>query len=204
MLRHAAVQVAPGMCYGRSDLPADVALTLQAARAAAALVAPGARVRVSALGRARQLAQALRQLRPDLAPATVDARLNEKDFGCWELQPWDAIPRAAVDEWLADFARFPFGGRDSTQAVIARVAEALRATRADLGDSGEAVWITHAGPIRAVQYLARFGPSRQPQAGDWPEAAPPPGGQLALVLQDAQAPWLAAPGCQASIDDTQA
>jgi alpha-ribazole phosphatase len=190
MLRHAKVQLAPGVCYGSSDLPADAALTWAAAHAAAAVIAPGASIRVSALQRAQQLAHALGQLRPDLAQPTVDARLNEKDFGCWELQPWHSIPQAAIDEWVADFAGFPFGGRDSTQAVVARVADALRATFASLDGDGEAVWITHAGPIRAVQFLVQHGPARVPRSSDWLMAAPDPGGSLTLVVEPAQAGWL--------------
>jgi hypothetical protein len=35
-----------------------------------------------------------------------DARLAEMHFGDWEMLPWDAIPRAAIDAWAADMAHY--------------------------------------------------------------------------------------------------
>ncbi|MEZ5702585.1 MAG: histidine phosphatase family protein [Burkholderiaceae bacterium] len=126
LLRHAAVALGAGLCYGASDVPAQAALNRQAAQTAAAVLPPGLPLRTSALERTRQLGAALRALRPDLGAAVVDARLNEFNFGQWELQPWDAIPRLAFDAWMADFAHHRFGGVESTQALIDRVAQVLR------------------------------------------------------------------------------
>src|SRR5690606_18470493 len=130
LLRHARVSLPPGLCYGASDVPADEVHTRMAARHWAQTLPAGLRLRVSALGRAGQLARALRALRPDLPEALVDARLNEMDFGRWEQQHWDAIPRAAFDDWMADFAHHRVGGGESTQTVIDRVAAALADERA--------------------------------------------------------------------------
>jgi alpha-ribazole phosphatase len=178
LLRHARVELAAGTCYGMSDVPADAAHTLESARTAAAQLSPGLPVAVSALGRARQLADALHQLRPDLEPPRTDPRLNEMDFGQWELQLWDAIPRAAFDAWMADFAGHPFGGRESTQQVIDRVAQAIDELRPAC--MKEALWITHAGVIRAVQYVLSHGPGRICHVREWPSYAPPPGGLIYL------------------------
>lgn len=182
LLRHAAVLAAPGLCYGASDLPADPALTQQAAQAAAAQLPAGLPVWVSGLQRARQLADALRTLRPDLGPPHTDPRLNEMNFGRWEQQPWAAVPQAAFDAWLADFAHHRFGGVESTQSVIDRVAQALAALQAQVGPDGEAVWVTHAGVIRAVTYLAGGGALPVADARHWPREAPPPGGWTVLSL----------------------
>ena len=35
-------------------------------------------------------------------PITLEPRLVEMDFGAWEMQPWDAIPRDQIDAWAAD------------------------------------------------------------------------------------------------------
>jgi alpha-ribazole phosphatase len=53
LLRHARVDLAAGLCYGASDVPAHAELTLAAAQAPAELLPPSAPVWVSALGRAR-------------------------------------------------------------------------------------------------------------------------------------------------------
>lgn len=174
LLRHARVELEEGLCYGASDVPASAALTQQAAEAAAAFLPPGLPVVVSGLGRAQQLARALGSLRLDLGAPVVDTRLNEMDFGCWELRRWDAIPRAAFDDWMADFAHHRFGGAESTQQVIERVADALDAQRA--AGVSQAVWVTHAGVIRAVQFIAAHGRGPIREASEWPRASPEPGG----------------------------
>jgi alpha-ribazole phosphatase len=174
LLRHARVTLEAGLCYGASDVPADPELTRQAAETAARLLPPGVSVRVSGLGRAQQLAHALCHLRPDLPPPAIDPRLNEMDFGRWELQRWDAIPRVAFDDWMADFAHHRFGGAESTQQVIERVADALDAQRA--AGVAQAVWVTHAGVIRAVQFIAAHGRGPIREAIEWPRASPEPGG----------------------------
>jgi alpha-ribazole phosphatase len=180
LLRHARVILDAGLCYGASDVPADAALTQQAAELAAAVLPSSLPLWVSGLGRAQQLASALQALRSDLPMALVDKRLNEMDFGRWELRRWDDVPRAAFDIWLADFAHHRFGGGESTQQVIDRVADAMDAVR----ESGvsEAVWITHAGVIRAAQFVAEHGRGPISGVAQWPRKSPQPGGHCCLQL----------------------
>ena len=180
LLRHARVQLPEGLCYGASDVAADPALTLAAARHWAPQLPEGAHWRVSALGRAQQLAEAIRSLRPSLPTPVVDARLNEMHFGQWELRPWDRIPRPAFDDWMQDFAHHRFGGIESTQMLLERVSLALAELRAS--GAGSAVWIAHAGVIRAVSYLVSGGPMPIPGAGHWPREAPAPGEGLCLDI----------------------
>ncbi|MBM3386085.1 MAG: phosphoglycerate kinase, partial [Betaproteobacteria bacterium] len=153
--------------------PADPQLTRQAAETVAGLLPLGLPMRVSGLGRAQQMARELCRLRPDLPPPVIDARLNEMDFGRWELQPWDAIDRTAVDEWTADFAHHRFGGVESTQQVIERVADAIDELRRQA--VSEALWVTHAGVIRAAHFLATHGRTTLADVGQWPVHAPVPG-----------------------------
>ena len=174
LIRHAAVALPDGLCYGTSDVPAQADATRVAAVAVAAVLPPAVPLWVSGLVRAQQMAAALQGLRPDLRAARVDRRLNEMDFGQWEMVAWSAVPRAAFDRWTADFAQHRFGGQESTQQVIERVADAL----VDLHASGlsEAAWVTHAGVIRAARYLKAHGPRTIADAGEWPREAPAPGG----------------------------
>lgn len=180
LLRHARVELEEGLCYGASDVPASTALTQQAAEAAAAFLPPGLPVWVSGLGRAQQLARALGSLRPDLGAPVIDTRLNEMDFGRWELQRWDAIPRDAFDIWMADFAHHRFGGAQSTQQLINRVADALDDLRTQAFN--EAVWVTHAGVIRAAQFVVARGRGPITDVTQWPREAPEPGGQLCMDI----------------------
>ncbi|MES2483478.1 MAG: histidine phosphatase family protein [Pseudomonadota bacterium] len=182
VLRHAPVLLPPGLCYGASDVPPDEAATLEAARLASAALPHGLPVWVSALGRAGRLAQHLHLQRPDLGPATVDARLNEMNFGSWELRHWDSIPRSAIDAWTADFDHHRFGGAESTRAVVRRVASALADLRTGVGDSGQALWITHAGVIRALRHLAARGDVPVGEAARWPADAVPHGTLTSLTF----------------------
>ena len=177
LLRHARVMLPPGICYGVSDVAADPEATEIAASEFASRPAPGSVVWTSPLSRARDLAQALCQKRPDLSPPASDSRLQEMDFGCWELQAWGQIPRSAFDAWTEDFSGYRFGGKESAQDMIGRVASALD----DLLASGhpQAVWVTHAGVIRALVFL-KTGKMKIQSAAEWPIAAPAPGEAILL------------------------
>ncbi|MDO9436601.1 histidine phosphatase family protein [Hydrogenophaga sp.] len=178
LLRHAPVMLPAGLCYGASDVPADAARTREVAQAFAPLPPAGTPVWMSGLLRAQQLAGALQAQRPDLGAARIDTRLNEMDFGSWELQRWDAVPKTAFDEWMADFAHHRFGGAESTQMLLYRVAAALADLRP--ATSTDVVWITHAGVIRAVQHIVGSGGPHIREASEWPKEAPEPGGWTSL------------------------
>lgn len=178
LLRHAPVLLPAGLCYGASDVPADAAHTRHAAKAFAPLPPPGTPVWVSGLLRAQQMAGALQAERPDLGAARMDTRLNEMDFGAWELQRWDTMPRNAFDDWMADFAHHRFGGAESTQMLLHRVAAALSDLRP--ATSTDVVWVTHAGVIRAVQHIVTSGGVNIRDAAEWPKDAPEPGGWTSL------------------------
>ncbi|MFT3780084.1 MAG: histidine phosphatase family protein [Ottowia sp.] len=176
LVRHAPVLAAPGLCYGASDLSAEPEATRAAAERLAVALPEGLAVHASPLQRCEQLARVLQALRPDLTLKT-DARLREMDFGGWEGVPWADIPRADFDAWLAGFADArPAGDGETVRELMARVAAAWDAHRA----RGEpAVWITHAGVMRAVLLLAR-GVRLPERATDWP-AEPLPFGRALRV-----------------------
>jgi alpha-ribazole phosphatase len=182
LVRHARPRVAPGVCYGATDLPADARATALQARQLAAVLPPGLPLVHSPLQRCEQLSQALCGLRADLA-SQPEPRIAEMDFGRWEGRRWSDVPRAEYDAWTADFAGHAVGGGESVQAFLQRVGQALQVTRAGAGATcGEAVWITHAGVIRAVDLLAR-GVTRVDDAGQWPREAPGHGQWRELWLE---------------------
>jgi alpha-ribazole phosphatase len=167
LVRHARPLIEPGLCYGATDVAADAQDTETCASALAQLLPQGLPVMSSPLQRCEQLALSLQGRRPDLVFAR-EARLMEMDFGCWEGQRWDQIPRSAFDQWTAEFATFRFGGRESVNDLMLRVASARREAQRL---APEAVWITHAGVIRAVTLQAQ-GLDRIERAGQWPKDAP--------------------------------
>ena len=168
LVRHARPLVAPGLCYGASDVAADPQATAAAARALARVLPPGLPVHCSPLQRCTALASALHALRPDL-DWRADPRLAEMDFGRWEGTPWDAIAACEFADWMADFPGYPAGGSESVRAFMARVGAAHAEA---LARASEAVWITHAGVARAVQLLRQGFEPRS--AADWPREGPGP------------------------------
>lgn len=135
LIRHPPPAVAPGTCYGATDLPlandpAPLAETLKA------LLPRDVPVYSSPLERCRHLAERLH-------PAPVfDDRIREIDFGDWEMQPWDSLDRALLDAWAADPFNFRPPGGERVTDLRRRVAACL----AELPD--EAVLVTHAGVIK--------------------------------------------------------
>jgi alpha-ribazole phosphatase len=80
-----------------------------------------------------------------------DARLAEMNFGRWEMQSWDDIPRAEVDAWAADLLHYRPGGAECVLEVAQRVAAVID----DLRQAGtlEALLVCHAGTIRLLSAM---------------------------------------------------
>jgi alpha-ribazole phosphatase len=167
LARHAQPLIASGVCYGATDVSADAAATRVAAKALAQVLPQSILLRSSTLQRCVQLTQTLLALRPDLT-CTFDARLTEMNFGCWEGQRWDAIAQTEMARWTADFAQHACGGAESVAGFMQRVA-AVWDEQTEGGQ--DAVWITHAGVIRAAGLLAK-GLREIHRADQWPQDAP--------------------------------
>lgn len=194
LVRHAEVELPASLCgqaccYGATDLSASPAATQAAARALSTqlqhLGQNGAPRRVSGLRRAQQLAHALDAALPGSRQAwQTDLRLNEFDFGRWELTPWADIPKAAFDAWTNDFAHHPFGGAETVQGMVSRVRAALVHSAQQLEASGhaEAVWVAHAGTARALQVLQASPVGQVQTAAEWPLHAPAPGALCAYAF----------------------
>lgn len=181
LVRHAQPLIAPGVCYGATDVAADAQATLQAAHTLAQALPAGVVLLSSPLQRCERLTQSICRLRPDLTYKT-DIRLAELNFGAWEGQRWDAIAPAELQSWTDAFDTWRCGGAECVDEMMARVCALWDASRAG---SQSAVWITHAGVIRAANLVAS-GMRRIQRADQWPVAEPAFGSHQ--VLDDTNAP----------------
>ena len=150
LARHAKPLIAPGVCYGQLDVPADVDATTACARELVQSLPSGIKILCSPLQRCELLAHVLIGLRADLTYKT-DPRLKEIDFGQWEGQRWDDIGTAAINAWVADFGQHRPGGGESVEQFMQRVAAVW--DEAALAADTPTLWITHAGVIRAATLL---------------------------------------------------
>ena len=137
LIRHPKPRITTGICYCQLDLAtensADVTKKLR-------LELPSdLPVWSSPLLRCRELAKHLH------SQPLFDERLAEMNFGEWEGQPWNDIPRTQLDAWAADVAGYAPPGGESPLSLQRRALAFV----ADL-KVPEAVIVTHAGIIRTL------------------------------------------------------
>jgi alpha-ribazole phosphatase len=188
LIRHPAVDVPSGICYGHSD----VGLKASAEAGAEAIAATLDRLHIkpreihaSPLTRCASVARALAvRFGQSEHVVHVDTRLAELDFGDWEMRLWDKVPREQLDAWARDIEHGRPHGGESVAMLAARTADwlaeimARRASPAD-GDtrtdvptdtqseaSGDLVVITHAGTARVMTAQALSLPTLT--CIDWP------------------------------------
>lgn len=148
VVRHTAVGVRAGICYGQLNVPladsyARDLLTVQSALPAL----PFTRIISSPLQRCHQLASDL-----NYGAVEKDARLMELSFGHWEGLLWNEIPRDISEYWTEDVVhRAPPSGETFLQLIL-RVKDFLN----DPGlweRGGPLLLVTHAGVIRALHHI---------------------------------------------------
>jgi alpha-ribazole phosphatase len=77
-----------------------------------------------------------------------DSRLQELNFGAWEMQPWDEIGAQALDAWANDLAGFRPPDGETGYELQLRALAWLREI-SHLHD--EVIVVTHAGVMRVLQ-----------------------------------------------------
>ena len=148
LLRHTTPLVAPGTCYGMTDLALADGFEAEAAQVIAMLPEFTA-VISSPLRRCRLLAERI-ALHSGHA-LRVESHWREMDFGAWEGLAWDAVPRAGLDAWAAAFDTYDGHGGESVAQLADRVAAGL-----DAAPDG-ALIVTHMGCIKAALALRGLG-----------------------------------------------
>ena len=166
LIRHAKPLVEKGLCYGRLDVRADQSLTELASDNLMNAFPDCSEVKVlmtSPRQRTKQLASLLaKRLNISLLEEKL---LAEMDFGEWEGRLWEDIPKSAIDLWTEDFNNYPFGGGESTGQLLNRVWLLMENAKRRHEDQ---IWVTHAGVIKAVQFLMNNGEPYIKSAADWP------------------------------------
>jgi len=163
LVRHPKPLIGDGICYGHEDINAEPDHLIACAQHLSDVLPLHLPVFTSPLIRAQALAHGLVHLRPDLH-LSIDNRLKEMNFGCWEKVLWTDIPRESIDAWVNDFAAYRFGGEESAQDVVRRVDSLL----IEMSSIPEMVWITHAGVIKAASFLNTSSTGHLFSAKDWP------------------------------------
>jgi alpha-ribazole phosphatase len=150
LVRHPAPQVSSGMCYGRSDVAVASHEREKVRASLRHSLPPNIPIYTSPLLRCLDLA---RELAEDLPASAlhIDSRLAEMDFGDWEMQPWQSIPRAEIDAWAADMVHYRPGSCENVLTMATRIQAFLHDLLRE--QHAEAILICHAGTIRLLSAL---------------------------------------------------
>ncbi len=172
LVRHTSVDVAPGTCYGQTDVPLRASFQEEAEACKKVLQDTGmrfSRIYTSPLSRCTHLAAYC-----GFPEAERDERLKEMNMGEWEMQRFEEITDPRIQEWYDDYLRVRTTGGESFMDVLARVSDFL-----DHLDrtSGPALVFAHGGVLVAAQVYAG-----KVKLEDAMKALPPYGGMVEIDL----------------------
>lgn len=149
LIRHTAVDVPRGTCYGQADVPLRPSFSVEAASVRARLFfcEPIDKVYTSPLSRCTLLAEQC-----GYADAIRDSRLLELDFGVWEMQRYEDIRDPRLESWYRDYLHVQATGGESFVQQLARVSSFLDEVRTK--SYHRVVAFTHGGVIACAQIYA--------------------------------------------------
>lgn len=145
LIRHTSLQIAPGICYGQSDI--DVAENFMSEVNIAKQKLSSWHydaVFCSPLQRCVKLTEAL-----NYANFELDERLKELHFGDWEMQDWSTIPRELFDTWAQNYAELSPPNGETFSQLQQRGLMFLDEMRS-LYPEQHLLVVTHGGMIRAL------------------------------------------------------
>ncbi|MEP7103048.1 MAG: histidine phosphatase family protein [Burkholderiales bacterium] len=160
--RHPRPVAVEGLCIGRTDAPVDRRKSKRLAHRIRRWARRHGLARVVVTSPLRRGADVGRWLARWGWRHLVDKRLIELDFGAWDGEPWQEIPRVEIDAWCAAFEHRPPGGGETVASLLARCA-------AFIADAPAACIVGHAGWISAARWLSAA-KGLSPQASSWPAA----------------------------------
>lgn len=144
LVRHTSPEIAKGICYGQTDI--DVAASFEEEIKPILQAIPinddSISYYSSPLQRCVKLAKKLSNT------IKYDNRLQELNFGEWELQAWDQIDPKVLDPWMKDFVNIAPVKGESYAALHKRTTAFIN----DLykTNTEKAVLVTHGGVIRSI------------------------------------------------------
>lgn len=151
MIRHTRVGVAPGTCYGWSDVPLADTFADEARATAENLrrLEPFDAVFSSPLSRAVRLAEACGYDNPH-----KDDRLKEMNMGDWEMRRYDEIDDPHLQEWYEDYMNERTTNGECFDDIYRRVSDFLDELRQK--DYASVAIFAHAGVLICGGIYARL------------------------------------------------
>lgn len=143
LVRHTTPNIEKGICYGQSDLDVTDSFDAEVSEIHTKLpIKEITKVYSSPLKRCKLLAESF-----DL-PIIFDKRLQELDFGDWELKAWDDIAKKELNPWMKDFVNVQVPNGESYVMLQERILDFYKNLSSNADEI--IVIVSHAGPIRAL------------------------------------------------------
>ena len=153
LIRHTTLDIAPGICYGQSDI--DVSSNFaneQSVLSQKLKFYEFDAVYSSPLQRCHKLSLALcadKHLNLSHHQIILDERLKELHFGDWELHPWESVPRDVFDVWANDYANLAPPNGETFSQLQTRAKHFIDDVKYNTPYQHILV-VTHGGLIRAL------------------------------------------------------
>lgn len=143
VIRHTAVAVENGICYGQLEVPLAESFEQEAEKLKSELPTSFEAVYCSPLQRCKVLAEKL-----GLANIFYEKALMEMNFGEWEGKFWNEINPQDLAKWMTDFVHIPAPKGENLSLLYARLRDFMDNLRQKTYKN--VLLITHAGVIRAL------------------------------------------------------
>ena len=143
VIRHTAVGVPKGLCYGQSEVPLAASAEQDIQTLIRKLPEDFDKIYSSPSSRCQQLAARMTGLALE-----CDKALMEMDFGDWEQQQWNEMDQEVLGIWMADFVHTKAPNGESLDLLFKRVQEFMNLLRKQ--DFKKVAIVTHAGVIRCI------------------------------------------------------
>ncbi len=151
LVRHTKVVVPQGICYGQTDV--ELASSYERERSIIiSLLGEDSFINIysSPLKRCLVLAN---NIAPSGIEVMQDKRLQELDFGEWEMRSWDDISDSKhASLWFDDFLNVACPGGESYKGLLRRVEDFIHDLKKEYVD-GKVLIVTHGGVVRAFHAI---------------------------------------------------
>ncbi len=142
LVRHTTPKIDKGICYGQFNLDVTDSFDTEVALIKKQLPVKEAQLYSSPLLRCYKLACQLGN------PISLQSQLKELNFGTWENIPWNTIPSAEIDPWMANFVTEKPPQGESYLDLNERVLNFFTKLTETPTES-PIIIVSHAGPLRA-------------------------------------------------------
>lgn len=147
LIRHTRVHIEKGTCYGQSDISVADTFIREKDLIINNLDTSNAKIISSPLKRCTKLADHISK------DYHTDKRIQEMNFGNWEMQKWDEIKDPRLDIWMNNYIEYRCPNGESLLDMKTRISDFYLNIKQQ--NHQKLIIITHGGVIRLFYHLIK-------------------------------------------------